>query len=110
MTFNWRKFQQIAEFVAPLVLGVSGVPANVTALVVHSITLAQQIGDRKKLSGAEKKALAMDAVATGLAAVNTAKPGAVNVDELTAVVSDGIDLTIAAIHAAQKMPLPPPAT
>ena len=52
----------------------------------------------------------METISTGLEAVNLAKPGTVNVPELTAVVSDGIDLTIAAIHAAQKMPLPPPAT
>jgi hypothetical protein len=107
MHMDWHKFVQIAEFVGPLALGAAGVPPTATSLVIHSIQIAEQVGSAKGLSGAEKKAIAMDAVTTGLNAVNAAKPGSVNVSELTAVVSEGIDVTVKAIEAGQHIPLSP---
>lgn len=107
MRFDWRKFAKVAELVGPLALAAAGVPPTATALVIHGIQIAEQVGEAKGLSGAQKKAIAMDAVTTGLAAVNAAKPGTINVSELTGVVSDGIDLTVKAIQAGKHIPLAP---
>jgi hypothetical protein len=104
---DWRKFVKIAELVGPIALAAAGVPPTATALVIHGVQIAEQIGQAKGLSGAEKKAIAMDAVTTGLAAVNVAKPGTINIPELSGVVSDGIDLTVKAIQAGKNIPLAP---
>jgi hypothetical protein len=104
---DWRKFVKIAELVGPIALAAAGVPPTATALVIHGIQIAEQVGEAKGLSGAQKKEIAMDAVTTGLAAVNAARPGTVSVPELTGVVSEGIDLTVKAIQAGKNIPLAP---
>lgn len=107
MHFDLGKFITVAEFITPLVLPAFGVPPAVTNLVIHGITVAQTIDARSQtgMSGAEKKAVAMDIVTTGLNAVNAAKPGTIDVPELTGAVSDGIDVTIKAIKAAKDIPV-----
>lgn len=104
MSFSWSKFAQIAAAVGPVALAAAGVPPQITALVIHGIQVAEESTDGTDKTGAEKKAIAMDAVTTGLEAVNAAKPGSVDVAELTGVVSQGIDVTVSAIHAAKDIP------
>lgn len=107
MGWDWRKFGQIVQVVAPITLGLAGVPPIITNLVVHGIQVAEQASEDTGVpkTGAEKKSIAMDAVVTGLNAVNAAKPGTVDVAELTNVVSAGIDETIAAVNAAKNIPV-----
>lgn len=102
---DWHKFSQIARFVAPLVLPVLGVPPGVTNLVVNGISVAEAAGSAGGKSGAEKKQIAMDAVVTGLNAVNVAHPGTVDVPQVMEAVSDGIDATVKAVNAAQNIPV-----
>lgn len=107
MGFSWGAFEKIAELVAPIVLSAAGVPAPLVPLVVHGIQLAESAGNGAVKSGADKKAIAMDAILTGLNGVNTAKPGTVDVGQLTAVISSGIDDTVAAVNAAKNIPVHP---
>ncbi|SRR5258708_6861094 len=101
MGFNWRVFADVAKEVAPLALAAAGVPVGVIPLVVHGISIAEQVGG----SSADKKATALDAVATGIAAVNAAT-GKQTIDPaITSVVDEGIDAAVGAINAAQKKPI-----
>lgn len=109
MSFDWRKFAQIVEVVAPITLAAAGVPSQFTSLVVHGVQIAQaaeQEGAGPK-TGSEKKSIAMDIITTGLSAVNAVKPGTVDVSQLTSVISSGIDDTIAAVKAAKNIPVKP---
>jgi hypothetical protein len=110
MGFSWRKFIEIAQIVGPAALTVAGVPAAVIPLVVHGITIAEETAAKRdtdgKMTGQEKKALAMDVVQTGLSAVNaTASKQLIDVDQISHVVSQGIDTTIEAINAAHNIPV-----
>jgi hypothetical protein len=105
MTFDWRKFVQIAEAIAPMTLAAAGVPPALTGLVIHAVSVAQQTTDGVEKTGPEKKALAMSIIQDGLSAVNVARPKTFDVPQLTTVVSQGVDVTIAAINAAKNIPV-----
>lgn len=107
MGFSWAAFAKITELVAPIALQAAGVPVGLVPLVVHGIQLAENTANGIPKTGAEKKAIALDAVVTGLNGVNAAKPGTVNVDELTSVVSNGIDVAVSAVNAAKDIPISP---
>lgn len=111
MSFPWAVFAKIAELVGPIAMSAAGVPPAVIPLVVHGIQIAEAAGPPKGLAdaktGAEKKALAMDAVQTGLNAVNAVRPGTVDVTGIASVVSNGIDAAVAAINAAHDIPMTP---
>src|SRR5258706_14523508 len=101
MGFDWKVFAKVAEEVAPLALLAAGVPPGVIPLVVHGIQIAERVGG----SGADKKATALDAVATGIAAVNAAT-GKQTIDPaVTSVVDEGIDAAVGAVNAYQKKPI-----
>jgi hypothetical protein len=99
--FSLAAFEQIGSIVAPMIMTALGVPAPVIPLVQHAIVIAQEAGG----TGETKKATAMDAVATGLAAVNAVRPGTVDASAVTDLVSQGIDLTVAAIKEGQNIPV-----
>lgn len=99
MGFNFGKFLAIAQIVAPAALAATGVPAVLIPLVLHGIQLAES--HPEKLDGPAKKQFALDAVSTGVAAVNAVKPGAVS-DSWPTVVGAGIDATVGAIKAVQN--------
>jgi hypothetical protein len=103
MKFNLSKFLKIANVVIGPVLMASGVPTALIPIVQHGITAAELASANRAtpLTGAEKKALVVDAVATGIAAVNTIKPGAVD-PTVAPLVDDAIDVTIATINAINK--------
>lgn len=105
MGFNWRAFEKVAELVAGPILVASGVPPSLVPLVVHGIQIAEASTNGDPKTGAEKKAIAMDAVQTGLSAINSAKPGTVDTATLTDVVSSGIDVAIKAIKAGGNIPM-----
>lgn len=105
MKFDLTKFKQIALFVTPLVLPAFGVDPALTNLIVHGVTVAETAFTGEPKSGAQKKALALEAVQTGLAIVNQAKPGSVNVAEATGAVSDSIDAVIKAVNLAKNIPV-----
>lgn len=105
MHFDLTKFEQVAKFVAPLVLPIFGVPSAVTNLVVNGITIAQAATADGPKTNEEQKAIAMSAVQQGLEAVNIAHPGTVNVAEVMDATSDGIDATVKAIKAAKDIPV-----
>jgi hypothetical protein len=107
MSFSWSAFAKVAELVGPLALTAAGVPAGVIPLVVHGIQIAEAASDSGPKTGADKKAIAMDAVQTGLNAVNAVKPGTLDVPQLAVVVGNGIDETVAAIKAAKNIPMAP---
>lgn len=109
MTFSLEKFKQIALFVTPLILPAFGVDPTLTNLIVHGITVAETALDGAPKSGAQKKALALEAVNTGLSIVNQAKPGAVDVSQGSAAVSGAIDAVIQAINFGQNIPVKVPA-
>lgn len=104
MHFDFRKFTQAALFVAPMVLPAFGVPAEVVNTVVHGILVAEHAGNGDPKVKGEKKAIALEAIKVGLEAVNEAKPGTVNVDEVLAAADGGIDATIKGINAAKNIP------
>lgn len=105
MSFDFNKFKQIALFVTPLVLPAFGVDPALTNLIVHGVTLAEDAANGSPKTGAQKKALALEAVQTGLQIVNQAKPGAVDVDQASTAVSDSIDAVIKAINLAKNIPV-----
>lgn len=104
---NWKKFEQAVFFVAPLVLPAFGVPPAAVNIVSHSILVADSISNGDPKTGAEKKAIAMDAIKTGLDAVNLAHPGAVDTAQVLDAASGGIDATIKAVKAAENIPVRP---
>lgn len=105
MAFDFEKFRQIALFVAPLVLPAFGVNPALTNLIVHGVTLAEAAANGSPKTGAQKKALALEAVQTGLQIVNEAKPGAVDVEQASSAVSDSIDAVIKAVNLAKNVPV-----
>lgn len=105
MSFSWRSFANVAEIVGPIALQAAGVPAQYTTLVIHGIQIAEDASNGDPKTGQEKKAIALDAIQTGLSAVNAAKPGTVDINQLTDVVSNGIDEVVAAVNAAKNIPV-----
>jgi hypothetical protein len=109
MSGFWERFTQVAQVLAPAALTLAGVPAGVIPLVVHGITVAEDAANGHPMTGEQKKALALDVVQTGLAAVNVASGKAVfDVGEVSHVVSQGIDTAVAAVNAAQNVPVKSP--
>lgn len=105
MSFDWKKFARLAEVMAPIIMQASGVPPQFVALAVNGIQVAEAATSGGPKTGAEKKQIAMEAVTLGLQAVNAAKPGTVDIPQLTSVVSDGIDLTVRAVNAGKNIPV-----
>lgn len=108
MGFNSSGFARVAEVVAPIAMTMAGVPPGLIPLAVHGIQMAETLSQAKVMTGAEKKAAAVNIVKTGLEALNVAKPNTVDVTQLTGVVSSGIDTAIAAINAAKNIPVHTP--
>lgn len=104
---NWKKFEQAVFFVAPLVLPAFGVPPAAVNIVSHGILVAESISNGEPKTGAEKKAIALDATKTGLDAVNLAHPGTVDTAQVMDAVSDGIDATVKAVKASENIPVRP---
>lgn len=107
MHFDLKKFEQVALLVAPMVLPAFGVPAEAVSLVTHGIVIAEHIGNGDPKSGPEKKAIAMDAIRTGLESVNVAKPGTVDVAQVLDAADKGIDATIVGIKTAKNILVKP---
>ena len=105
MAWDWKKFEQITEAIAPLALAAAGVPPALTGLVIHAVQVVEQSTDGTQKTGPEKKADALSIVSDGLNAVNVARPGTFDVPQLTSVVSEGIDTTIDAVNAAKNIPV-----
>ena len=107
MGFPWKKFVEVAQIVGPAALTLAGVPAPLIPLVVHGITLAEAAAETQTpMTGADKKAVALDAVRTGLAGINAAT-GKTVVDEeqIGHVVGNAIDVAVAAVNAAKNIPV-----
>ena len=107
MAFSWSKFQQAVMFTAPLVLPAFGVPAPLVNLAIHGVLVAEAAANGSPKTGEEKKAIALQVVQDGIGAVNAARPGTLNSDELMGAVSEGIDATISAVKAAKDIPAHP---
>ena len=101
MKMHWKKFGRILKAVAPIVLAAAGVPPRLIPLVEHAIVLAES----KPGTGAEKKALALDAIRTGIAAAEIGAGRPVVDPGVTAIVSDGIDVAVRAVNAAKGLPI-----
>lgn len=103
MHFNLNQFLKISNRVAGPVLGALGVPPGVIIIAQHAIDDAEIASAAREvpLTGAEKKALVLDAVATGIAGANAAKPGSVD-PLITPLVGRGIDLTVDTINQIHK--------
>jgi len=105
MSFDFSGFFKILELVAPSVAAAAGVPPFLVPLVAHGIQIAEKATESNPtITGADKKAIALDAVATGIAGINAVKPGTVD-PNVTAVVDEGIDAVVGAINAVQKKPI-----
>jgi hypothetical protein len=101
MGFDWKAFAKLAEIIGPAALAAAGVPPAVIPLAVHGIQLAEKVGG----GGVDKKATALDAVNTGIAAVNAASGKQVIDPAVVDVVDEGIDAAVGAINAAKKQPI-----
>lgn len=107
MKFDFDKFKQLALFLTPLILPAFGVDQTLTNLIVHGVTLAESAANGDPKTGAQKKAIALEAVQTGLGIVNQVKPGTVDAAEANEAVSDSIDAVIKAINLAKHVPVKP---
>lgn len=99
---KFRDFLTVMKFLAAPALLAVGVPAALVPVVMHGLELAEVSHG----TGAEKKALALDTVRTGIAAVNAVRPGTLDAN-IVSVVDDGIDATVGAINAITKRPIRP---
>lgn len=106
MKFNLNKFLHAANLVAGPVLSAAGVPPALIPIVQHGLINAEIASEarEKPLTGAEKKLIVMDSLATGIAGVNAVKPGAVD-PNVTPLVGHGIDVVIQTINAVNKEPI-----
>jgi O-phosphoseryl-tRNA(Cys) synthetase len=105
MTFDAKKFGQVAMMLGPQVLLLAGVPAAIVGMITQEIVIAQSI---KGASGAEKKAKVLDAVKNGAALTDAlVHPDVNDVDEdqLTETVSNGIDAVISTINTVKNIPV-----
>ena len=91
-------FLSVLKAIAGPILQLSGVPPQLAPLVQHGIELAESHPG----TGAEKKAIALDAVATGVAGVNAVKPGTIDGAAVTAVVDQGIDMVVGTVNLLTK--------
>jgi hypothetical protein len=103
MHFNLSAFLKVANLVVGPVLAASGVPTALIPIVQHGLADAELASSNRDvpLTGAEKKAIVMDAVATGIAGVNTVKPNAISSD-VVPTVSQGIDVAVSTINIVNK--------
>lgn len=105
MKFDLDKFKQLALFLTPLILPAFGVDQTLTNLVVHGVMLAETAANGDPKTGAQKKAIALDAVETGLGIVNKVKPGSVDIPQASEATSEAIDAVIKAINLAKNVPV-----
>lgn len=101
--FDLKKFASIVMVVAPVALSAAGVPPELTTAVMHLVVAAQS---KPGKTGPEKKAYVMDMLQTGGAITNMVEGHPViNVPEIVAAVSAGIDGTIAMVDAVKNIPM-----
>lgn len=103
MKISLNAFLKVANVIVGPILAATGVPTALIPIVQHGIQDAEIASAKRDvpLTGAEKKALVLDSLATGIAGANAAKPGSVD-PNVTILVSRGIDLTVDTINAIHK--------
>lgn len=103
MSFSsWLQgIEKIAPIIFPLI---PGFPTQLTPYVVKGIQTAESFQGK---TGAEKLAIAVDSVNTGVAAINAVKPGSVNAEAINAAVVNGIN-TVIAIQNVKGQPTAAP--
>ena len=94
------------HLVAGPVLAAVGVPAVLIPIIQHGILDAEIASAARPtpFTGAEKKALVLDALATGIAGANAAKPGAID-PAVTGLVDKGIDVVVGTVNAINRKPI-----
>jgi hypothetical protein len=100
MGFNFRSFLKVAELVAGPALAAAGVPPLLIPIAIHGIQLAES----RPGTGAEKKAVALDAVQTAITGINAVKPNTVD-PNVVSIVDEGIDAAVGAVNAVAKRPI-----
>lgn len=103
--FNLGMFKQALLFTAPIMLPAFGVPGEVVNMAIHGILTAEQAGQGDPKGGAQKKAIALEIVRTGLEGFNAVKPGTIDVPQVLEAVDGGIDATLQGINAAKNIPM-----
>lgn len=101
---NFKQFAQALSVLGPAILSVAGIPPSVITLVVHGISVAESI---PSASGPEKKAKVLDMVKTSLTVGDALVHPDVqdlDVDQIVATTSHGIDTVIDTIHAVANIP------
>lgn len=103
MKFDFKKFATLVSQLGPIILPAAGVPPALTGLIIHGITVAEQIPGA---SGSEKKAHVTELVKTGAEGVNAAT-GHPTVDaaQVSGAVSQGIDAVITTVKTIQNIPV-----
>lgn len=103
MKFDVKKFAALVSQLGPIILPMAGVPDTMTGLIVHGITIAQQMPGA---TGAQKKAYVLELVRTGAEGVNAAT-GKTTVDsaQITGAVGNGIDAVISAVDTIHNIPV-----
>ena len=107
-----KRFFDILKILGPVTLMlVPGVPPLLIPVIIEGIRRAEVLGDSEGLTGAQKKASAMELVSLGVLGVNTGA-GKVVVDPLLIenAVSLGIDATVATIKVIEGTPVATTAT
>lgn len=107
MGFSFGKFAQILAAVGPQIMALAGVPTPIVGAAVHGIQIAEDAAAEGPKSGAQKKAIALDAVQTFIGAANQVKAGSVD-PQITNVVGAAIDATVGAVNAIQRQPISVP--
>lgn len=95
-----EKFKQLLTLLGPPIMMAVGVPPAVIPMLQKGIAEAEEIHAGK--GKAAKFNHAVELANTVMVATNTVKPGTVNVEEVNAVISDGVNLTISTINLLNK--------
>ena len=103
---GFSKFINAAEYVLSPTLMAVGVRPILVPIIMHGMKIAETSlnDDGSPKSGAQKKALVLDAVSTGITGINTVKPNTVDPD-VVKVVDEGIDTAVGVINAITKKPI-----
>jgi hypothetical protein len=105
MHVDWRKFATIVTRLAPIGLEAAGVPPELTGQITHLMVLAET---KPGASGPEKKAYVLDALRTSAGITDGfVHPNVqdVDVDQLVAAASAGIDGAISMVNAVKNIPV-----
>lgn len=103
--FDLKQFGRAVQMLGPAILTLAGVSPVMIGLATHAIVVAEGI---KGATGAEKKAAALELIRTGATAADAlVHPDVqdVDVEQITATVSQGIDAVLTTVKTVENIPV-----